>query len=124
MKKSFSVVGDILVVIFCLSLVLLSVLHIAGRKNGSSSMLVIFSAGEKYIYPLDRDGVYEIKGKIGVSTISVKDGAASFLDSPCPNKTCVMSAPVSKNGEWAACLPNDVFIRIESDSDDFDAVAF
>ena len=38
--------------------------------------------------------------------------------------TCVASRPVSKNGEWAACLPNDVFIRVESGASDLDAVSY
>jgi len=121
MRKS--VFGDSVVFILCLVLVTLSFLYIARKKSGRD-VLLVFAGDEKYIYPLTRDGVYEIPGKIGVSVICVEDGKARFLDSPCPNKTCVATHPVSKNGEWAACLPNDVFIRVESSSDDLDAVAF
>ena len=122
MRKS--VFGDAVVVALCLSLVVLSVLAVAGRKKNASAMLRVFAGDEKYVYPLESDGVYEIRGKIGVSRIAVENGAARFLDSPCPNKTCVASRPVSKNGEWAACLPNDMFIRVESGASDLDAVSY
>lgn len=88
-------------------------------------MLVIDSPGGQYVYALDTDATYEVEGRLGISTIRVSGGRAFFTDSPCPNKTCVQSSPVSQNGEWSACLPNDIFIRVENTSDDsVDAVAF
>ncbi len=123
MRVKKNLIGDAVIFSLCLFLVLISIFY-ALRKKSGRDVLLVFAGDEKYIYPLTRDGVYEIPGKIGVSVIRVEDGKARFLDSPCPNKTCVASHPVSKNGEWAACLPNDVFIRVESSSDDLDAVAF
>ena len=43
----------------------------------------------------------------------ISGDTARFLDSPCPNKTCVQSMPIRETGEWSACLPNQVFLRIE-----------
>ncbi len=123
MRVKKNLIGDAVIFSLCLFLVLISIFY-ALRKKSGRDVLLVFAGDEKYIYPLTRDGVYEIPGKIGVSVICVEDGKARFLDSPCPNKTCVASHPVSKNGEWAACLPNDVFIRVEASSDDLDAVAF
>ena len=122
MRVKKNLIGDVVVLILCLFLVLISFLY-ALRKKSGRDVLLVFAGNAKYIYPLEKDGVYEIPGKIGVSVISVENGAARFLDSPCPNKTCVASHPVSKNGEWVACLPNDVFIRVESEAADLDAVA-
>ena len=62
----------------------------------------------------------EIQGHQGISVIEIDQGKAVFLDSPCANKTCVASPPISKNGEWSACLPNGIFMRIESQEEESD----
>jgi len=111
---------------FLLSLAVL-VFSVFAAKNsgGSKPMLVIDSPGGQYVYSLSVDAEYSVVGKIGVSKIRVSGGKVFFVSSPCPNKTCIQCAPVSRNGEWIACLPNGVFVRVESNgSDDVDAVAF
>ena len=99
------------------------------RSSGSEQLLVITAPQAEYIYTLQQDAEYQVKGKDGISIICVKDGKAFFKDSACPNKTCVQSSPVSRAGEWSACLPNEVFLRIEEknpqeNTQKFDAFAF
>ena len=61
----------------------------------------------------------------GESSIQVESGKAKFLDSPCENKNCIQSGEISVNGQWAACLPNGIFINIEGKNKEntFDAVS-
>ncbi len=102
------------------------------HKSGTEQLLVITAPDAEYVYTLQEDAEYQIKGRAGISTICVSEGKAFFKDSACPNKTCVKSAPVSRTGEWSACLPNEVFLRIEDknpqnqqqDDGKFDAFAF
>ena len=76
-------------------------------------VLIIDSPFGQYIYELDKDREVKIKGLIGISVIKIENGKAKFDSSPCPNQTCVSGAPISKNFEWLACMPNQVFIHIE-----------
>lgn len=75
--------------------------------------LVITSGEKEFIYPLDKNRVVEIKGNLGKSVIVIQDGRAFFKSSPCKNHVCVQTGAISMENEWAACLPNDIFIRIE-----------
>ena len=59
----------------------------------------------------------KIEGILGESTIKIEDGFVFFENSPCPNKLCVNSSAISKNGDWIACLPNGVFARIEGEDE-------
>ncbi len=43
------------------------------------------------------------------------DGSIAFLASDCPDKTCVKSGRLSRVGEYAACLPNQIYIKIVSE---------
>lgn len=98
---------------------------ISAYKNsrGRAQLLVQTPYGI-YAYDMAQDRTIEAKGELGISRIQIREGRARFLESPCPNKTCIQCAPISRAGEWIACLPNRVFIRIDADSDDtVDAVA-
>lgn len=114
---------DVIFLLISLSAICFSFIS-AKKSSGSSPVLLVTSPDGDYVYSLDKDAEYDVQGKIGVSKIIVKDKKAFFEDSPCQNKTCVQCAPISQNGQWIACLPNGVFIRIENKSSDVDAVAF
>ena len=77
------------------------------------------------IFNIGKDGIYKFKGLLGESSIQVESGKAKFLDSPCENKNCIQSGEISVNGQWAACLPNGIFINIEGKNKEntFDAVS-
>ena len=48
------------------------------------------------------------------NVIVIKDGQVCMESANCPDKTCVRHKPISKNGEMIICLPNKVFVEIES----------
>ncbi len=111
---------DMLIV--ALATTALVALSISVYGGPSSAMLSISVDGSEWIYPLSDDRVIEVPGLIGMTVIAIHNGAAHIEDSPCENKTCVASPPISRTGEWAACLPNGVFIVIEgAKSDELDA---
>lgn len=129
MKSKFPLkLYDIFVILIFSAAIVFSFFSIK-KTSGNKTFLVITASGNEFIYPLDKDSVYEVKGKLGVSTVCVEDGKAFFKESPCPNKTCMQESPVTSAGQWSACLPNEVFIRIEAakeseNEEEFDAFAF
>ncbi|MBQ9630560.1 MAG: NusG domain II-containing protein [Treponema sp.] len=90
----------------------------------STRGLVIQTSSETYVYDLTKDTIINIEGDLGLTKIEILSGFVRFLDSPCPNKTCVQSASIHSSGQWIACLPNQVFAHIEgSDDSEIDAMA-
>lgn len=111
--KNFLKPFDFLFFVISLAAVVISAMAL--KKNGEKeARLVIDADGDEYIFPLSEDKTFKIKGKIGISEIKVENGAAYFVDSPCPNKVCVQMPPVRGENDWAACMPNEVFIRVEN----------
>jgi len=54
-----------------------------------------------------------------------EDGTIAFIESDCPDKVCIQTGRISKPGEFAACLPNGVIMKIvpmERDEKDVDLV--
>lgn len=83
-------------------------------KNGNDLRFIIQGANQRWIYPIEERSVIDIPGFLGNTTIELKDGRARVVSSPCANKTCVSCGAIYSNGQWIACLPNGIFIRVEA----------
>jgi len=94
--------------------------------GGPSSALAVVSADSgEWVYPLADDREFVVEGALGPLIIRVEGGTVRFHASPCKNQLCVGAAPVSSPGQWSACLPSGVFIRVEGGTageDEFDAL--
>ena len=123
-KKNFEVhFLDVLFFALSLTVVIFSFLMLRNKKS-TRIELIIQTTNETYVYDLSKDRTIEVQGDIGFSKVEIKNHSAKFLDSPCPNKTCVHSSAIYTAGQWSACLPNQVFLRIEGDDDStIDAIA-
>ena len=116
---------DIAFVLIFLIVIFLSFFNLFSRKNEKAAELFVQTPNEKFVYSLSKDGIYKFKGLLGESSIQVENGKAKFIDSPCENKNCIQSGEISTHGQWAACLPNGIFINIggKSKENSFDAVS-
>lgn len=118
---------DIVFVLIFLIVIFLSFFNLFSKKNEKAAELFVQTPSEKFIYSLSKDGIYKFKGLLGESSIQVESGKAKFIDSPCENKNCIQSGEISTHGQWAACLPNGIFINIniegKSKESGFDAVS-
>lgn len=116
---------DIVFILIFLIVIFLSFFSLFRKKNEKAAELFVQTPKEKFVYSLAKDGIYKFKGLLEESSIQVENGRAKFIDSPCENKNCIQSGEISTNGQWAACLPNGIFIKIEGKSkqNSFDAVS-
>ena len=61
---------------------------------------------------LDQDAVYDIDTGYLTVHIEVKDGAARFIDSPCPDHICESFGWISQEDQTATCLPARAVLTI------------
>ena len=66
----------------------------------------------------------EVPGKLGFSTIIIDNGKIRFIESPCNGKQCIHQGWLKHGGEFAACLPNRISVRILSNDPRFDTINF
>lgn len=117
-------VVDILIFAVSVSLTVFFFLMQARQKNAERSVFIQARGGE-WVYPLYTDTTIHVEGPLGITTVSISDGKARIIDSPCPNKTCVSMGEISHGNEWVACLPNAVFVHIEGrEGELIDAAAY
>ena len=81
--------------------------------NSSTSQVIIRSPDKTWVYPLDTELSINIVGPIGETTVEIHRGRAVIVSSPCGGQSCVASGELHRNGQWAACLPNRVFVLVE-----------
>lgn len=105
---------DYLILLCAIGLVLFLAKSLTSESG--STYLDIQNNGVDYLYPLDTERVITLEGKIGPSTIEIKDGKAAFIESSCTNKICIKMGWISKPGQFAACLPNGILITIKGDN--------
>jgi len=106
--------------LFDLAAILLSLLFIGALSasvylaRGGDPNVVLEAAGSQWIYPLKADRRLRVEGPLGEELIQIANRQVFVVSSPCPNKLCILQGKISRPGQWIACLPNKVFIRIEA----------
>jgi len=83
-------------------------------KDSNELRFIIQGTNQRWIYPIEETVTVDIPGFLGNTTVELKDGRARVVSSPCANKTCVSCGAIKSKGQWIACLPNGIFIRIEA----------
>ncbi len=62
--------------------------------------------------PLDTDAVYDVDTGYLTVHVEVKDGAARFVDSPCPDHICEGYGWLTLEDQTATCLPARAVLTI------------
>jgi len=83
-----------------------------GSDADPTSVSIQSDAGE-FLYSLGDSRVIEIEGPIGNTFVEIAGNRVRVTESPCRDKICIAAGWQESTGDWAACLPNRVFVRVE-----------
>lgn len=103
--------GDLLIFAVAAAVVTGFVVFAADR-GGVPATVEIRSLQGDLVYPLAQDREILVPGPLGETLVEIRDGQVRFVSSPCRDKICVYASFLSRRGQWAACLPNGVFVTI------------
>ncbi len=102
-----------------ISLVIIAFVSVAVYgKNGKAQTVTINASGKSYVYMLDTDRTVDVPGPLGKTVVKIENSTVFVTSSPCRDKLCILAPPLKKAGEWNACMPNRVFIRIAGSKDE------
>jgi len=93
------------------------------RELQGEKRVEIQTADGVFTYPIETDRYFDAQGPLGVSRVSIQEGNVWFESSPCTNQLCVQMGHKHVPGDWAACLPNRVFVRIIGRGEALDAIS-
>ncbi|MDR2501651.1 MAG: NusG domain II-containing protein [Oscillospiraceae bacterium] len=60
----------------------------------------------------------------GISVLLIQDGAVSMARADCPSQDCVKSGAHRAAGDFIACLPNRILVRLTGDGGAPDGIAY
>ena len=103
---------DLLAILLSLSVFLLFT-RFGLQRQGETGFLLIEDAQGESLYPLSEDRELVLWGPVGQSVVRIEEGKARFVSSDCPDDLCVHMGEIYRVGEWAACLPNRIFISTQ-----------
>jgi hypothetical protein len=72
---------------------------------------------------LDQDGEHVVDGRLGASVIEVAGHRVRFAAAPCTNRVCIAAGWLRRTGDYAACAPNGVSVRV-TDGTAYDGIAY
>jgi hypothetical protein len=90
----------------------------AYAPGSGEARAVIKGRDGEWVYPLSADRIVDVAGPLGSTRVEIRGKAVHIEESACPNKTCIAAGFIEKNGQWIACLPNQVLVRVEGGSSD------
>jgi hypothetical protein len=93
------------------------------RPQGKAQVVIQGQDGE-WVYPIEADATIVVEGPIGNTTVRIRGNSAWVESSPCDNHTCIAVGSISRQGEWAACLPNNVLVVVNGIEDDIDGISW
>ena len=77
-----------------------------------AAQLIYGDSNDSLVFDLDKDATYDIDTGYLTVHIQVQDGAARFIDSPCPDHICEGFGWISAEDQSATCLPARAVLTI------------
>ena len=86
------------------------------RSEQSRLFAEISQDGQRLLYALDEEQSIVLRNDEGnqVMRLEIQGEQIRVTESNCPLQYCVLRGPIKDTGQWIACLPNRVFIRVVS----------
>jgi hypothetical protein len=82
--------------------------------------------GDKIIgtYDLNQSRELHIHGNLGDALISISHGKVRFKQSPCNNQYCVHQGWLSRAGQVAICIPNQISLQLMGAKSSYDSLNY
>lgn len=82
---------------------------------GRQQAVIIEGSDGSWIFPLGAEETISVPGPLGATAVELRGGRVRVLSSPCTNQLCVAAGTIHAHGQWIACLPNKVLVRVEAE---------
>lgn len=116
-------VGDWLVLLLATLLVYLSFVNL--WQAGPAAKVQISVADKVYAtYSLNQQREVHVRGPLGEAVVQIAKGRARFAKSPCTSQYCVHQGWLSKAGQVAICIPNQISLALVGDAPPYDTLNY
>jgi hypothetical protein len=115
---------DVIIILLAAGLTFFSAFAAYIKPQGAARVLIRGQDSE-WTFLLGAEETVVVRGPLGNTVVRIGENSAWVESSPCENQSCVAFGFLERQGQWAACLPNNVLLMIEAaGEEDIDAVAW
>ncbi len=75
-------------------------------------------------YSLNQQREVHVHGQLGEAVISISQGKARFAKSPCTSQYCVHQGWLTRAGQVAICLPNQISLELLGEAKTYDTLNY
>lgn len=98
---------------------------LAVNWGGEASRAVVRSGGQVVAdVRLSKNQEVTIHGALGPSVIQVQDGRVRVASDPSPRQLCVRQGWLTRAGDTAICLPNQVTVELVAGASRYDSLTY
>lgn len=120
--------GDLILVIGIIFAVVLGSVFLRFYYSNAGDKIAVIKQNNKVLKSINLNTVtqpeeFKIAGMYS-EVILIEKGRIRFKEANCPDKVCVKTGWLTRNGEMAACIPNRTIIEIKGSNDKIDGVAY
>ena len=93
--------------------ILFLALRLSGNGKEAEGPCAVVTIGGEEVgrYPLSEPGAFVLNG--GTNTLIIQDSVSWMEKANCPDKVCMAMGKIHRNGDFIACLPNQILVVIE-----------
>ena len=122
--KSWLKIFDIVIILLVAALTVFAAYMMYMKPQERAQVLMRGQNGE-WTYPANAEETIAVSGPLGDTIVRLHGNSAWIESSPCNSQACVASGKINKQGQWTACLPNNVLLMILGSKDgDVDSIAW
>jgi hypothetical protein len=116
-------IGDWLTIIFSVMLTAYLFQTLWSHEHASKVQIRI---GDKVYaaYDLNQQRDIKVHGAIGDAVIHISQGKVRFSKSPCHNQYCVHQGWLTRSGQAAICLPNQISLELIGEQKPYDSLNY
>jgi len=116
-------IGDWLTIIFSVMLTVYLFQTLWSHEHASKVQIRI---GDKLhaAYDLNQQRDIKVHGAIGDAVIHISQGKVRFSKSPCHNQYCVHQGWLTRSGQAAICLPNQISLELIGEQKPYDSLNY
>lgn len=109
--------SDLLVLVLLIVVAAAIGIYYAAKPKGPQATVTFASGAEPQKIRLDKDAVYIFEGDNQITvTLQVQDGSIFFENSQCPDHLCEGFGKLSREGDYAICMPAGISVNIYAEN--------
>ncbi|HEY9268157.1 MAG TPA: NusG domain II-containing protein [Methylotenera sp.] len=116
-------IGDWLTIIFS-TIITVYLFQVLWSHEHASKVQIRIGDKVHAVYDINQQRYIKVQGAMGDAFIHISQGKVRFSKSPCHNQYCVHQGWLTRSGQAAICLPNQISLELIGEQKPYDSLNY